>query len=137
MSNPAPLAAISEQTRDSSSDSGSLRFAVPEDLYPFTHRFLNLAEGVRIHYIDEGPRAGAPTIVFLHGNPTWSFLYRNIIRRLRSTYRCIAPDYPNFGLSTAPEGRIYRPNELSEIVEQFFDRLQLGPVCLMVHDWGG
>jgi pimeloyl-ACP methyl ester carboxylesterase len=114
-----------------------LLFPVPEDLYPFTHNFVDLADGSHVHYVDEGPQNPKHTIVFLHGNPTWSFLYRNIIKDLRNDYRCVAPDYPNFGLSTAPFGRDYRPEEYSTLMEEFFERLNLGPVTLFVHDWGG
>jgi haloalkane dehalogenase len=118
--------------------SNGLSFPVPDELYPFQHRFVDLPGGIHMHYIDEGPpQPDAPTILLLHGNPTWSFLYRNIILGLRSTFRCVAPDYPNFGLSTAPAHRVYRPAEQSRILEAFCQRLGLRQTIMMVHDWGG
>jgi haloalkane dehalogenase len=87
-----------------------------------------------VHYLDEG---AGETIVFLHGNPTWSFLFRNIVKDLRGSYRCIALDYPGFGLSEAPAGYDFLPRTHSQSVEQFFDTLKLSKVTLMVQDWGG
>lgn len=63
--------------------------------FPFVSRFMTL-QGQRVHYVDEGQ---GPVLLFLHGNPTWSFLYRRIIQGLATHYRCIALDYPGFGLS--------------------------------------
>jgi haloalkane dehalogenase len=57
-----------------------------------------------VHYVDEG---AGPPLLLLHGNPTWSFLYREIIKGLRDSYRCIAPDHPGFGLSRAAAGHRY------------------------------
>jgi haloalkane dehalogenase len=76
-----------------------------ERLFPFRSRFLDL-DGCRVHYVDEGE--GAP-LLLLHGNPTWSFLYRDIIGGLRNRFRCVALDYPGFGLSGAREGYGYTP----------------------------
>jgi pimeloyl-ACP methyl ester carboxylesterase len=129
------LAKISE--RDPGAGANGLLFPVPEDLYPFAHRFADLPRGERIHYVDEGPTNARHTIVFLHGNPTWSFLYRHIIKDLRSTFRCVAPDYPGFGLSSgSPAGRELA-REYSKSIEAFLDQLRLGPLTLMVQDWGG
>ena len=114
-----------------------LLFPVPQDAFPFAHRFADLPSGARLHYVDEGPAHATHTILFLHGNPTWSFLYRRIIADLRSTYRCVAVDYPGFGLSVAPPGYTYRPAEHSAAIEAFCLWLALGPMTLMVHDWGG
>ena len=65
-------------------------FDVPTELFPFQHRFLDL-DGTRVHYIDEGD---GEILLMLHGNPTWSFLYRKMVTELRGAFRCIAPDYP-------------------------------------------
>lgn len=73
-------------------------FVVDRGLYPFESRWFDSPSG-RMHYIDEGH---GPPIVFFHGNPTWSFLYRNVITRLRGQFRCIAMDYLGFGLSEHP-----------------------------------
>ena len=61
-------------------------FEVAPDLYPFTSRWQEV-EGLPVHYVDEGK---GPTLLFLHGNPTWSFLYRDLIKGLRDAFRCIA-----------------------------------------------
>lgn len=106
---------------------------MPSDLFPFHSRFIDIA-GARIHYVDEG---SGPVLLLLHGNPTWSFLYRDIIAALRSDFRCIALDYPGFGLSAAPPGYGFTPAEQAAIVEAFIERLDLQAVTLMVQDWGG
>jgi haloalkane dehalogenase len=91
-------------------------------------------DGARVHYIDEG---SGPPLLLLHGNPTWSFLYRDLIRDLRDRFRCIAPDYPGFGLSEAPSGYGYRPVEHAKVIEQLILQLDLNDVTMMVQDWGG
>lgn len=91
-------------------------------------------DGARIHYVDEGL---GETLLLLHGNPTWSFLYRKIIAALRDSFRCVALDYPGYGMSSAPAGYRYTPREHSLVVEQFVDHLDLNKVTLMMQDWGG
>ncbi|HSB60163.1 MAG TPA: alpha/beta fold hydrolase [Vicinamibacteria bacterium] len=108
-------------------------FAVPADLFPVEHRFLDL-DGPRIHYVDEGH---GQTLLLLHGNPAWSFLYRKMIPRLRGRFRCVAPDYPGYGMSEAPPGYRYTPQEHSASLERFVDRLGLRDLTVMVQDWGG
>lgn len=110
-----------------------LPFEVPADLFPFDHRFVQVA-GARIHYVDEG--AGEP-ILFLHGNPAWSFLYRKLIASLRPQFRCIAMDYPGYGMSDAPPGYGFTPPEHSDMLERFVDQLDLRDLTMMVQDWGG
>ena len=102
-------------------------------LFPFTSRSTEV-DGNAIHYIDEGQ---GPTLLLLHGNPTWSFLYRHIVRQLTPHFRCIALDYPGFGLSAAKPGYGFTPREHSAIVEQFVDQLGLKDLHIMVQDWGG
>ncbi len=102
-------------------------------LYPFESRYLTV-RGCRLHYIDEG---SGPPVLMLHGNPTWSFLYRDIVKGLRDRFRCLALDYPGFGLSTAPVHYGHTPEEHSRIVEDFVLRLGLSDIIMMVHDWGG
>ncbi|MDQ4093086.1 MAG: alpha/beta fold hydrolase, partial [Actinomycetota bacterium] len=80
---------------------------VDEELFPFESRFAEL-DGHLVHYVDEG---SGPIMLMLHGNPTWSFVYRDVIRSLRSRFRCIALDYPGFGLSEAAAGYRYSPEE--------------------------
>src|SRR6266487_5453228 len=110
-----------------------LPFPVPHDLFPVEHRFIDL-DKARIHYVDEG--TGEP-VLLLHGNPTWSFLYRKIIAGLSDEFRCIAPDYPGYGMSSAAPGYHFTPGEHSAVIERFVDRLGLSGLTLMVQDWGG
>jgi haloalkane dehalogenase len=106
---------------------------VNEQLFPFESHFADV-EGARVHYIDEGD---GPVFLGLHGNPTWSFLYRHIVRGLRDRFRCIALDYPGFGLSTAPPGYGFTVSEHARVVQGFVEQLNLRDVTLMVQDWGG
>lgn len=103
------------------------------DLYPFESHFLSLGAH-RLHYLDEG--SGEP-LLFVHGNPTWSFYWRNLIRGLRDRYRCIAVDHLGCGLSDKPQDYNYtlarRIDDLAEVVE----RLDLSGTTLLAHDWGG
>lgn len=109
-------------------------FRTAEDLYPFESRWHE-HDGIRMHYVDEG--AGRP-IVFLHGNPTWSFLFRDIIKGLRDSFRCIAPDYPGFGRSDRPErGYGFTPREHAEMVGSLVESLELHQFIVMGQDWGG
>ncbi len=77
-----------------------IEFTPDPALYPFTSHWFDSSRG-RVHYVDEGT---GPVILLCHGNPTWSFLYRDIIRGLKDHFRCIAPDYLGFGLSDRPPG---------------------------------
>ena len=72
---------------------------VSHELYPFDNHYVEI-DCCRVHYVDEGT---GPPLLLLHGNPAWSFLYRNTIAVLHDQFRCVAVDYPGFGLSTASE----------------------------------
>jgi haloalkane dehalogenase len=111
----------------------STPFNVPQGLFPVQHRFLDL-DGGRIHYVDEGV---GETLLLLHGNPSWCFLYRKIIAALRSDFRCVALDFPGYGMSDAPAGYRFTPKEHSEVLERFVDCLGLKEYTMMVQDWGG
>jgi len=102
-------------------------------LFPFESKWFESRAGT-VHYLDEGE--GDP-ILLLHGNPTWSFLYRGIIIRLRKKYRCIAIDYPGFGLSARPENYGYTPGEHAAVVAELVRHLQLSGLTIMGQDWGG
>jgi haloalkane dehalogenase len=106
---------------------------VPGELYPFESHFADVARS-RVHYIDEGD---GPPLLLLHGNPTWSFLYRNIVTGLRDRFRCIAVDYPGFGLSAPAPGYGFTPAEHADIVEKLVLLLDLTGATMMVQDWGG
>jgi pimeloyl-ACP methyl ester carboxylesterase len=114
--------------------SGGMAFDVPRTMFDADHKFVDLPSGARIHFINEGT---GETLLFLHGNPAWSFQWRDLITRLRSRFRCVALDYPGFGLSSLPEGYGYTPREQSRAVEEFVDRLGLQDVTLVMQDWGG
>jgi len=102
-------------------------------IYPFTSRYLDLAMG-RMHYVDEGQ--GEP-IVFVHGTPTWSFLYRDLIKRLSARYRCVALDQIGFGLSDKPVNWTYRPADHTRNLATLIEHLDLHAITLVVHDFGG
>jgi haloalkane dehalogenase len=106
---------------------------VSDELFPFTSRFIDL-DGNHVHYVDEGT---GPVLLMLHGNPAWSFLYRHLITGLRPSFRCIALDYPGFGLSTARDGYPFRPADHARVVEAFADALGLEQITFVVNDWGG
>ncbi len=102
-------------------------------LFPFRSKWFESRAG-EVHYVDEG--VGDP-ILFLHGNPTWSFLYRGIIIRLKKKFRCIAVDYPGFGLSARPDNYGYSPGEHASIVRDLVRELDLKNLTIMGQDWGG
>lgn len=102
-------------------------------LYPFAHHTLTLPNG-QMHYVDEGQ--GEP-IVFVHGTPTWSFVWRQQIKSLSRRYRCIAPDHLGFGLSEKPTSFSYTPEAHAQNLEQLIEHLQLKDITLVVHDFGG
>ncbi|OBH53509.1 haloalkane dehalogenase [Mycobacterium mantenii] len=108
-------------------------FTPDPELYPFQSRWCDGAQG-RIHYIDEGD---GPPILLCHGNPTWSFLYRNIVIALRDKFRCIAPDYLGFGLSDRPAGFGYKIHEHARVLGELVDHLGLDGYLTMGQDWGG
>ncbi|MBB3192589.1 alpha/beta fold hydrolase [Halomonas cerina] len=103
------------------------------EAYPFASRYFRVPAG-RLHYVDEG--AGSP-ILMVHGNPTWSFLYRDLIKRFRSTYRCIAVDHLGFGLSDKPKEWSYLPEDHARNLAALIDDLELGDITLVLQDWGG
>jgi haloalkane dehalogenase len=107
----------------------------PLDGYPFVGRFLDVG-GARLHYLDEGPR-GAEPIVFVHGNPTWSYFWRRPVAALAGRYRCIAPDHVGCGRSDKPAGYPYRLDQHVANLERLLVELDLRRVTLVVHDWGG
>ena len=101
--------------------------------YPFKDHWLPYQDG-SVHYVDEGQ---GPIVLLLHGNPTWSYLYRNVIKELRQHCRLIALDYPGFGMSKAPSGYGFTPAEHSDMLADFIRRLELKNIVLVVQDWGG
>lgn len=105
-------------------------------LYPFASRTVNV-NGHAMHYVEEGK---GPVLLCIHGNPTWSFYFRNLIKDFSKTFRVIAPDHIGMGLSEKPSPSCY-PYTLERRVkdmEAFVSALKIAePVTLIVHDWGG
>ncbi len=101
--------------------------------YPFAPNWLDLEAG-RLHYVDEGK--GDP-IVMIHGQPTWSFMYRKLVQDLCGDYRCVAPDLIGFGLSDKPSDWSYRVEAHGENLRRLIEQLGLKRITLVVHDWGG
>jgi haloalkane dehalogenase len=101
--------------------------------YPWKGAFLEVPGG-RLHYVDEGQ--GDP-VLMLHGNPTWSFYWRNLIQELSPRYRCIAPDHLGHGLSDKPRDWSYRLSDHIDNVVRLIEALDLQRITLVMHDWGG
>ena len=93
-------------------------------------------DGIRLHYVDEG---SGPPILLVHGQPTWSYLYRKMIQPLVAAgYRCIAPDLMGFGLSDKPiDESAYTLRRHVELVTGLVDHLQIQGVTIVGQDWGG
>jgi len=105
-------------------------------LYPFSSHFMKIRE-LDYHYLDEG--SGEP-VVMVHGNPTWSFYFRSLVKGLSPKYRCLVPDHIGCGLSEKPNKTRYdfRLNSRVEDLEIFLDRLGIEKdITLILHDWGG
>jgi len=116
---------------------------VPRDLYPFEGRFFD-RNGLRLHYLDEGPRevdgVTAETVVMIHGNPTWSFYYRNLVLALRDRYRVLVPDHIGCGLSDKPDDETYRytlSSRIDDLETWLAHVVPEGRITLVAHDWGG
>ena len=104
--------------------------------YPFTGRYFDL-DGLKYHYLDEG---SGPPVVMVHGNPSWSFYYRNLVKALAADHRCIVPDHIGCGFSDKPGDDCYDYTLARRIddLERLLDHLDLtGKITLVVHDWGG
>jgi haloalkane dehalogenase len=99
--------------------------------FPFRSNFVEVHDS-KIHYIDEGK--GEP-ILFLHGNPTSSYLWRNVIPHLTGNARCIAPDLIGMGKSDKPDIE-YRFFDHVKYIEGFIDKMKLKGITLVIHDWG-
>ena len=111
-------------------------------LYPFRSRFVTVGRGTatggtqghRMHYVDEG---SGPVVVCLHGNPTWGFLFRNLIAALRDDFRVIVPDHIGCGLSDQPGDVCFRAGDRIGHLEDLLVELGVGRFSLVMHDWGG
>ncbi len=106
-------------------------------LYPFSHRHLTFehcSKKLNLHYVDEGE--GEP-VLMLHGNPTWSFYFRNMISELKKTHRAIAVDHIGSGLSSKPQDYSYLLEDHIRNLNRLVEHLNLKKITLLVHDWGG
>jgi haloalkane dehalogenase len=121
--------------------------------YDFAGRRFQARPGIAMHYLDEGPRDGE-IVVMLHGNPSWSYYWRHLVRGLRDRYRCIVPDHVGMGLSDKPDdgGDVRPPADPAAARYDYTLRSRIDdlgallrhagidattPVTLAVHDWGG
>jgi len=109
--------------------------------WPFAPRFHEVpasatSAGFRMHYVDEGPRDGE-LIVCLHGEPTWGYLYRNLIPRLAERYRVVTPDHMGFGKSETPQDRAYTLQTHVENLASLLAALDARDVTFVAQDWGG
>ncbi len=107
--------------------------------YDFAPHYVEVGEGIRVHYVDVGP-AGAPPVLLMHGEPSWSYLYRKMIPVLTAAgHRCVAPDLVGFGRSDKPadpDDYSYK-GHVDWMSEAIFDRLDLREVTFFGQDWGG
>lgn len=104
------------------------------DLYPFASHWHASPHG-RLHYVDEGPR-DAPVLLFVHGNPTWSFHWRELVKAFSDRFRCVAPDHLGCGLSDLQP----TPQRLEDHIKKLVglvETLELQKVTLVAQDWGG
>ena len=110
-------------------------------LYPFESRYVDLkgadVGGARMHCVDEGPRDANETLLLVHGNPTWSFYWREVIRKFRDRYRVVALDHIGCGLSDKPQDYSYTLAQHVENLTQLAESLSLERITLVGHDWGG
>jgi haloalkane dehalogenase len=109
---------------------------IPIDLkneYPFESHFFKIEKN-NLHFLDEG---SGEAILMLHGNPTWSFFYRNLTKYFSKNYRVIVPDHLGCGLSDKPQDFSYTLNEHIKNIEKLVLKLDLKDITLIVHDWGG
>jgi haloalkane dehalogenase len=108
---------------------------IAEQLYPFEQHWLDV-DGLKLHYLDEGQ---GEVVVAVHGNPTWSFYYRDLVKDLRIDHRVVVPDHMGCGLSDKPGDDRYEYT-LERRIDDFgclMDELELSEINLVVHDWGG
>lgn len=106
--------------------------------YPFEPRYLDL-DGVRLHYVSEGP-LGGDSVIMLHGNPTWSYYYRKLVLALRNKYRVVAPDHIGMGMSDKPDDNGYEYSLARRVddLERLLEHLEIDrDITLVMHDWGG
>ena len=105
-------------------------------IYPFVPKTMKTRAGAEMSFIDEGPRSDE-AVLMLHGNPTWSFYYRDLVQALSGGVRCVVPDHIGMGLSEKPENYPYTLATRIADIEALVAHLGLKRIHLVVHDWGG
>ena len=100
---------------------------------PYPSHFATI-DGYQVHYLDEGE---GPVVIMLHGNPTWSFYFRNLVGALKDKFRVIVPDYIGCGLSDHPTDAHFRAVDRMDQTEKLIDQLGIKKFSLVLHDWGG
>jgi cis-3-alkyl-4-acyloxetan-2-one decarboxylase len=128
---------MSDKPASSEAKSGHTPPALPgwlRELYPFEPKRFDTGSG-HMSYLDEGQ--GDEAVVMVHGNPTWSFFYRNVVLALRGRVRCIVPDHLGCGLSDKPQEYDYTLHNHVGNLGRLIDSLSLRKIHLIVHDWGG
>lgn len=105
--------------------------------YPFTPKVFRTKDGQRLSYLDEGPSGATEAVLLLHGNPTWSYYYRHLVKALAPTLRCIVPDHIGMGLSDKPQTHSYTLASRIADIQGLVEALGLKRLHLVVHDWGG
>lgn len=112
--------------------------SLSKKLYPFHNHYIKLKSGHKMHYLDEGQ--GEP-LIMVHGNPTWSFFYRDLVKEFSKSYRVIVPDHIGCGLSDKPQDYDYTLKSHIENLDELVGFLHLGKdnsnLNMIVHDWGG
>ncbi len=104
-----------------------------KNLFPFDSKWIEI-EGDDLHYIDEGQ---GETILFIHGTPEWSFGYRDVLKELKQSFRCIAVDMLGFGLSNKPANGKYKCQDHARRLELFINKLSLQNFSIVANDFGG
>jgi len=104
-----------------------------KELYPFEPHYVEI-DGHQVHYVDQGE---GEIMVMVHGNPTWSFYFRNLIQHFSRNYRTIVPDHIGFGLSDKPQEYDYTLEGHIDYFEKFMEKVGAENITLIIHDWGG
>lgn len=114
-----------------------MKTTIPNNLkteYPFEAKSLTLRSGHNLNYVDEGT---GPVVIMVHGNPTWSFYYRDVIKTLQDGFRVIVPDHIGCGLSDKPQDYDYTLDNHINNLSELLTHLKVEDFSLIVHDWGG
>jgi len=106
---------------------------INKELFPFTSHWIEIDE-YQMHYVDEG---SGPVILFIHGTPEWSFGFRDLIKGLRGSYRCVAFDHIGFGLSDKPPGEVYGCRDHAARLKKFIELKGLTNITIVANDFGG